>query len=95
MPAKYIYEPWEAPASVQKTAGVIIGKDYPIPIVDHKTESKENMSKMAYFYDLHKNGDGKKKTGAEKKTVKKKSVTKATKDAPARKKRKVQQTLKF
>lgn len=29
MPAKYIYEPWTAPLSVQQAAGCIIGKDYP------------------------------------------------------------------
>jgi cryptochrome len=26
MPAKYIYEPWAAPADVQRRAGCIIGK---------------------------------------------------------------------
>eukprot|EP00980_Cylindrotheca_fusiformis_P010559 scaffold2334_cov118-Cylindrotheca_fusiformis.AAC.31 len=54
MPAKYIYEPWKAPSSVQKSAGVVIGEDYPHPIVDHTNESKENMQKMKYAYDLHK-----------------------------------------
>jgi cryptochrome len=29
MPAKYIYEPWTAPLSVQQAAGCVIGKDYP------------------------------------------------------------------
>jgi len=29
MPAKYIYEPWTAPLSVQQAAGCIVGKDYP------------------------------------------------------------------
>jgi cryptochrome len=33
MPAKFIYEPWEAPLALQKKCGVIIGKDYPEPIV--------------------------------------------------------------
>ncbi|CAI5727738.1 unnamed protein product [Hyaloperonospora brassicae] len=37
LPAKYIYEPWKAPQSVQDTSGCRIGKDYPAPIVNHKT----------------------------------------------------------
>jgi len=56
MPAKYIYEPWDAPISVQKKCGVIVGDNYPHPIVDHKTISKSNMSRMKEAYDAHKNG---------------------------------------
>ena len=29
LPDKYIYEPWTAPIAVQKSAGIIIGTDYP------------------------------------------------------------------
>jgi cryptochrome len=54
MPAKYIYEPWTAPLPVQQAAGVIIGKDYPNPIVDHKSISKSNMGRMKEAYDAHK-----------------------------------------
>ena len=56
MPAKYIYEPWEAPLEVQKKCGVIVGENYPEPIVDHKSISKSNMSRMKEAYDAHKNG---------------------------------------
>lgn len=45
-PAKYIYEPWTAPRSVQQAAGCIIGKDYPRPIVDHKVIVKTNITRM-------------------------------------------------
>lgn len=85
MPKKYIYEPWKAPDAIQRSAGVKIGRDYPKPIVDHATESKENMDKMAYAYELHKaNG----RSGAEEKTSTKKSKAKAStsKGGPARKK---------
>jgi deoxyribodipyrimidine photo-lyase len=34
-PIKWIHAPWLMPASVQKSCGVNIGKDYPAPIVDH------------------------------------------------------------
>lgn len=54
LPDQYIYEPWKAPLPVQNTAGVVIGKHYPAPIVDHALVSKENMSKMAYAYDQSK-----------------------------------------
>ena len=50
-PDEYIYNPWEAPKSVQEAAGCIIGKDYPKPIVDHKIASKDNMRKMKLAYD--------------------------------------------
>ncbi|TMW57502.1 hypothetical protein Poli38472_003427 [Pythium oligandrum] len=40
MPVKYIFEPWKAPLSVQRAANCLIGKDYPFPIVDHKSAVK-------------------------------------------------------
>ncbi len=35
MPSKFIHSPWEAPVLVLKEAGVVLGKNYPRPIVDH------------------------------------------------------------
>ena len=35
MPAKYIHEPWKASEEVLTKAGVILGKTYPKPILDH------------------------------------------------------------
>mmetsp|Transcript_22683 Transcript_22683/g.56048 ORF Transcript_22683/g.56048 Transcript_22683/m.56048 type:complete len:283 (+) Transcript_22683:1150-1998(+) len=90
IPAKYIYEPWKAPASVQKTAGVKIGKDYPLPIVDHAIESKENMSRMKDAYLAYKTGGSKPAS-----TNKKKKGRPSKEAAPPKKKRKVQQTIKF
>jgi len=55
-PAQYIYEPWEAPIAIQKKCGVIVGENYPDPIVDHKVISKSNMSRMKEAYDAHKAG---------------------------------------
>lgn len=37
MPAKYIHEPWNAPADILAKAGVKLGGNYPAPIVDHST----------------------------------------------------------
>ena len=36
MPADHIHEPWEAGADVLAGAGVRLGRDYPLPIIDHK-----------------------------------------------------------
>lgn len=35
MPAKYVHHPWEAPDDVLRAAGVVLGRTYPRPIVDH------------------------------------------------------------
>lgn len=56
MPSKFIYEPWEAPLSVQQKCGVIVGENYPYPIADHKIVSKANMGRMKEAYDAHKQG---------------------------------------
>lgn len=40
LPNKYLHAPWTAPAEVLKSAGVILGKNYPRPIVDH-AEARE------------------------------------------------------
>jgi len=35
LPTKYVHTPWEAPDSVLATAGIVLGRDYPEPIIDH------------------------------------------------------------
>ncbi|XP_036386825.1 cryptochrome circadian regulator 4 [Megalops cyprinoides] len=45
-PSKYIYEPWTAPPEVQEEAGCIVGKDYPLPMVDHSEVSQRNLALM-------------------------------------------------
>ncbi len=44
MPDKYIHKPWEAPEPVLAEAGVMLGENYPEPIVDLK-ESRERALK--------------------------------------------------
>ena len=58
MPAKYVYEPWLAPAHVQAAAGCVVGKDYPAPMVDHAVVSKANMDKLARAYAAAKAREG-------------------------------------
>ena len=35
LPDKYLHQPWAAPASVLETAGIVLGVNYPEPMVDH------------------------------------------------------------
>lgn len=55
--SEYIYEPWKAPLSMQKTADCIIGKDYPKRIVVHEDVYKINISKMSAAYKENKKSD--------------------------------------
>ncbi|XP_053576263.1 cryptochrome-2 [Bombina bombina] len=49
-PSRYIYEPWNAPESVQKEAKCIVGIDYPKPIVNHAESSRLNIERMKQTY---------------------------------------------
>ena len=83
LPGKYIYEPWKAPISILKTAGVKLGVNYPRPIVDHAVVSKENMGRMALAYDMHKDeeagskNNGNKAGGSPRKKAKKNEIIKS------------------
>ncbi|MFZ4099915.1 MAG: cryptochrome/photolyase family protein [Chlamydiia bacterium] len=35
LPLKWIHRPWEAPEDVRRQAGVVLGQNYPMPIVEH------------------------------------------------------------
>ena len=54
LPAKYIYEPWLAPLSVQQQCGCLIGDApgcaYPARVVDHAVVSQRNMERMKQAY---------------------------------------------
>lgn len=54
MPAGDIHKPWTADASTLKRAGVVLGKNYPLPIVDHS----EARSRALAAYDAVKSGKG-------------------------------------
>ncbi|KAM9753732.1 cryptochrome-1b [Menidia menidia] len=49
-PAKYIYDPWNAPEEVQKAAKCIIGVHYPKPMVNHAETSRINIERMKQIY---------------------------------------------
>lgn len=41
LPKKWIHKPWEAPEEVLQKAQVVLGKNYPQPMVDHKVAREE------------------------------------------------------
>ncbi|XP_028649658.1 cryptochrome-2 [Erpetoichthys calabaricus] len=49
-PNRYIYEPWNAPDTVQKAARCIIGIDYPKPMISHAEASRLNIERMKQIY---------------------------------------------
>ena len=53
LPAKWIHRPWEAPAEVLATAGVALGENYPVPVVNH---AEARAAALAAFKTLR--GDG-------------------------------------
>ncbi|KAK3103392.1 hypothetical protein FSP39_018906 [Pinctada imbricata] len=65
-PANYIYEPWKAPKAMQEKAGCIIGKDYPLPIVDHDEARKTNIERMAKAYSKKPGKSGNNSPGFQK-----------------------------
>ena len=40
LPDRYLFSPWDAPDDVLKEAGIVLGTDYPMPIVNH-SEARE------------------------------------------------------
>lgn len=49
-PNCYIYEPWNAPESVQVAAHCIVGVDYPKPMLNHAESSRLNIERMKQVY---------------------------------------------
>ncbi|MEJ7875967.1 MAG: deoxyribodipyrimidine photo-lyase [Solirubrobacterales bacterium] len=45
VPDKYLAEPWEMPPEVQEECGVLIGKDYPEPMLDRRKAREEALDR--------------------------------------------------
>ena len=52
LPNRYIHAPWQAPADAQREAGVVVGQDYPEPIVDLKASRRRALE----AYERIRNG---------------------------------------
>ncbi|MDE3207616.1 MAG: deoxyribodipyrimidine photo-lyase [Pseudomonadota bacterium] len=50
-PDAYIHAPWTMPLSVQRSVGIVLGRDYSLPVVDH---AKERLVSL----DMYKNAAG-------------------------------------
>lgn len=46
VPDKYIHAPWTMPAETQANCGVLIGRDYPTPIVDHAEARQRTLARF-------------------------------------------------
>ncbi|XP_072142610.1 cryptochrome-1-like isoform X5 [Dermacentor andersoni] len=49
-PNNYIHEPWTAPESVQVAARCVVGRDYPLPMVNHQVASHINLQRIQQVY---------------------------------------------
>jgi len=47
LPGKYLFSPWEAPEEVLNSAGIKLGEDYPVPIVDLKKSREKALAAFA------------------------------------------------
>ena len=47
LPKKYLHKPWTAPAAVLDQPGIVLGRDYPSPLVDHDTARKAALAAFA------------------------------------------------
>lgn len=47
VPAKYIHAPWKMGRIEQEAVGVVIGRDYPAPIVDHAEARERTLARYA------------------------------------------------
>ena len=47
VPTKYIHAPWKLSGIEQESIGVIIGRDYPAPIVDHAQAREKTLARYA------------------------------------------------
>lgn len=46
VPDKYIHAPWTMPADTQSNCGVLIGRDYPAPVVDHAEARQRTLARF-------------------------------------------------
>jgi deoxyribodipyrimidine photo-lyase len=57
VPDKYLSEPWRMPEGVQESAGCVIGRDYPEPIVDLRQARAEALARYGAATGVAGNSD--------------------------------------
>ncbi|KAI5704905.1 hypothetical protein M8J76_005265 [Diaphorina citri] len=91
-PVDYIYSPWEAPLSIQKTAGCVIGVDYPKRIVIHEDIHKKNIARLSAAYKKNKANASAGEKGSDSSTS---SSPTGKSDSKSKRKSSTQTTLSF
>ena len=51
LPVQFIHEPWKYQNNLLENSNILIGRDYPFPIVDHEIEARNAKKKI---YDVRK-----------------------------------------
>ncbi|SMF53516.1 deoxyribodipyrimidine photo-lyase [Tistlia consotensis] len=51
LPDSHLHRPWEAPAELLRRSGIVLGRDYPLPLVDHR-RARERA--LAAFEEIRK-----------------------------------------
>lgn len=51
LPGKYVHKPWTAPSLILAQARVVLGRDYPLPVVDHAQARSEALQALASLKD--------------------------------------------
>ncbi|WP_407541812.1 deoxyribodipyrimidine photo-lyase (plasmid) [Deinococcus radiomollis] len=57
VPDAFLLEPWTMTAAQQRQAGCVLGRDYPLPIVDHAPARERNLSRMRAAYARGRKGE--------------------------------------
>jgi deoxyribodipyrimidine photo-lyase len=52
VPDRFVHAPWTMPPGVQATAGCVVGRDYPVPIVDHAMARARALAAYRSIRDL-------------------------------------------
>ncbi|HEX5802636.1 MAG TPA: deoxyribodipyrimidine photo-lyase [Azospira sp.] len=47
VPSRWLHAPWRMPAAEQAACGVVIGRDYPAPLVDHDAARRRTLARYA------------------------------------------------
>ncbi|MFA7291725.1 MAG: deoxyribodipyrimidine photo-lyase [Rhodocyclaceae bacterium] len=53
VPDKWVHAPWRMPEAVQQSCGVLIGRDYPAPMVDHAAARLATLSRYGVVKGVH------------------------------------------
>lgn len=53
VPSEYLHTPWLMPIRVQRESGCRIGRDYPLPIVDHEIAARQARQRLKRYVELH------------------------------------------